>query len=50
MKVVVQMLEGDGDTLTVPHSPFASTNPMPTRGTPGGRTFESELEVISESD
>ncbi|THG15446.1 hypothetical protein TEA_028430 [Camellia sinensis var. sinensis] len=50
MKVVVQMLEGDGDTLTVPHSPFASTNPMPTRGTTGGRTFNSELEVISESE
>ncbi|KAL7214132.1 hypothetical protein ACSBR1_026532 [Camellia fascicularis] len=50
MKVVVQMLEGDGDTLTVPHSPFASTNPMPTRVTTGGKTFNSELEVISESE
>ncbi|GMP70537.1 hypothetical protein CsSME_00029348 [Camellia sinensis var. sinensis] len=50
MKVVVQMLEGDGDTLTVPHSPFASTNPMSTRGTTDGRTFNSELEVISESE
>ncbi|KAI8007772.1 Rust resistance kinase Lr10 [Camellia lanceoleosa] len=50
MKVVVQMLEGNGDTLTVPHSPFASTNPMPTRGTTGGRTFDSELEIISESE
>ncbi|GMP70526.1 hypothetical protein CsSME_00029338 [Camellia sinensis var. sinensis] len=50
MKVVVQMLEGDGDTLTVPHSPFASTNPMSTRGTIGGRTFNSELEIIFESE
>ncbi|THF99604.1 hypothetical protein TEA_004049 [Camellia sinensis var. sinensis] len=50
MKVVVQMLEGNVDTLTVPHSPFASTNPMPTRGTIGGSTFNSELEVISESE
>ncbi|XP_028084345.1 rust resistance kinase Lr10-like [Camellia sinensis] len=50
MKVVVQMLEGDGDTLIVPHSPFASTNPMPMTGTTGGRTFNSELEVISESE
>ncbi|CAL5407941.1 unnamed protein product [Camellia sinensis] len=50
MKVVVQMLERDGDTLTVPHSPFASTNSMPTKGTTGGRTFSSELEVISESE
>ncbi|GMP70532.1 hypothetical protein CsSME_00029343 [Camellia sinensis var. sinensis] len=47
MKVVVQMLEGDGDTLTIPHSRFASTNPMSTRGTIGGRTFNSELEIIS---
>ncbi|XP_028107301.1 rust resistance kinase Lr10-like [Camellia sinensis] len=50
MKVVVQMLAGDEDTLTVPHSPFASTNPMSTRGTIGGRTFNSELEIISESE
>lgn len=50
MKVVVQMLEGDGDTLIVPHSPFASTNPMSTRGAIGGRTFNSELEIISESE
>ncbi|CAL5344123.1 unnamed protein product [Camellia sinensis] len=50
MKVVVQMLEGDADTLIVPHSPFASTNPMPMTGTTGGRTFNSELEVISESE
>ncbi|CAL5374329.1 unnamed protein product [Camellia sinensis] len=50
MKVAVQMLEGDGDTLTVPSSPFASTKPMPTRETMGGRTFNSELEIISESE
>ncbi|XP_057508147.1 rust resistance kinase Lr10-like [Actinidia eriantha] len=47
MKVVVEMMEGDGGTLTVPPSPFGSTNPE-ARGTMGGRPFNSELEVISE--
>ena len=35
MKVVVQMLEGEGDNLTMPPNPFASTGPtrisMPAR-------------------
>ncbi|KAL7183627.1 hypothetical protein ACSBR2_025923 [Camellia fascicularis] len=48
MKVVVQMLEGDEGTLTVPPSPFSSTNPMPTRRTMGDTTFTSELDVIVE--
>ncbi|KAI8022289.1 Rust resistance kinase Lr10 [Camellia lanceoleosa] len=50
MKVVVQMLEGNEDTLSVPSSPFASTNPMPTRATMGGRTFNSDLELVFESE
>ncbi|XP_057466558.1 rust resistance kinase Lr10-like [Actinidia eriantha] len=50
MKVVVEMMEGDGGTLTVPPSPFGSTNPEATRGTMGGRSFNSELTVISESE
>ncbi|XP_057508088.1 rust resistance kinase Lr10-like [Actinidia eriantha] len=48
MNVVVEMMEGDGGTLTVPPSPFGSTNPEATRGTMGGRSFTSELDVISE--
>ena len=43
------MLEGDGDTLIVPPSPFASPNPEATMGTMGETPFNSELEVISES-
>ncbi|CAL5364520.1 unnamed protein product [Camellia sinensis] len=49
MKVVVQMLEGDGGSLTMPSNPFASANPMTTRGKMRGRLLDSELEEISES-
>ncbi|KAL7162988.1 hypothetical protein ACSBR2_039148 [Camellia fascicularis] len=45
MKVVVQMLEGNGETLAMPPSPFTTTNPKTSRG---GWTFDSKLEVISE--
>ncbi|GMP24822.1 hypothetical protein CsSME_00001964 [Camellia sinensis var. sinensis] len=48
MKVVVQMLEGDGGSLTMPSNPFASANPMTTRGKMRGRLLDSELEEISE--
>ncbi|CAL5367572.1 unnamed protein product [Camellia sinensis] len=50
MKVVVQMLEGDGGSLTMPSNPFASANPMTTRGKMRGRLLDSELEEISESE
>ncbi|KAF7140252.1 hypothetical protein RHSIM_Rhsim06G0112600 [Rhododendron simsii] len=50
MKVVVQMLEGDGDTLGMPPNPFSTTNGSTTRGNMGGRHFSSMLEIISESD
>ncbi|XP_057462497.1 rust resistance kinase Lr10-like [Actinidia eriantha] len=51
MNVVIQMLEGNGDNLTKPPNPFASTNPtMPTGVVGGGRPFNSDLEVIIESD
>ncbi|XAR52228.1 Glycerophosphodiester phosphodiesterase [Bertholletia excelsa] len=49
MKIVLQMLEGDGNNLSMPPNPFASTNPTKARRTMGGRNFTSELEVISES-
>ncbi|KAI8536281.1 hypothetical protein RHMOL_Rhmol10G0245100 [Rhododendron molle] len=50
MKAVVQMLEGDGDTLGMPPNPFSTTNGSITRGNMGGRHFSSMLEIISESD
>ncbi|CAL5364513.1 unnamed protein product [Camellia sinensis] len=50
MKVVVQMLEGDGGSLTMPSNPFASANPVTTRGQMRGRPLNSELEDISESE
>ncbi|XP_058206132.1 rust resistance kinase Lr10-like isoform X2 [Rhododendron vialii] len=50
MHVVIQMLEGDGDTLIKPPNPFASTNPTMTTGQANGRPFTSELEVIVESE
>ncbi|KAG5544826.1 hypothetical protein RHGRI_017321 [Rhododendron griersonianum] len=50
MKAVVQMLEGDGDTLGMPPNPFSTTNGSITRGNMGGRHFSSILEIISESD
>ncbi|GMP24794.1 hypothetical protein CsSME_00001943 [Camellia sinensis var. sinensis] len=50
MKVVVQMLEGDGGSLTMPSNPFASANPMTTMGQMSGRPLNSELEDISKSE
>ncbi|XP_058185918.1 rust resistance kinase Lr10-like, partial [Rhododendron vialii] len=50
MKAVVQMLEGDGDTLGMPPNPFSTTNGSITRGNMGGRHFSTTLEIISESD
>ena len=50
MKVVVQMLEGDGSTLAMPPSPFSNTNASTSRGNIGGSSFSSNLEVISESE
>ncbi|KAF7147848.1 hypothetical protein RHSIM_Rhsim03G0205700 [Rhododendron simsii] len=50
MPGVIQMLEGDGDTLIKPPNPFASTNPTLAMGQSSGRPFNSELEVIVESE
>ncbi|GMY07538.1 rust resistance kinase Lr10-like isoform X1 [Fagus crenata] len=46
MKVVVQMLEGEGDNLTMPPNPFASTGPA--RISMPARRLNQELEVIPE--
>ncbi|KAA8517925.1 hypothetical protein F0562_015387 [Nyssa sinensis] len=48
MNIVVQMLEGNGETLSMPPNPFASTNPVKTNATKHGKGLNIELEVISE--
>ena len=50
MKVVVQMLEGEGDKLTMPPNPFASTNPTRINVSMPARRLNQELEVILESE
>ncbi|XP_047316306.1 rust resistance kinase Lr10-like [Impatiens glandulifera] len=50
MKAVVQMLEGDGNALTLPPNPFVSTDSTPNKGIIRRETFTSSLEVISESE
>ncbi|RVW22565.1 Rust resistance kinase Lr10 [Vitis vinifera] len=48
MKVVVQMLEGEGDNLTMPSNPFISMGPTRTNGRRLERPLQQELAVISE--
>ncbi|KAJ9679760.1 hypothetical protein PVL29_021618 [Vitis rotundifolia] len=48
MKIVVQMLEGEGDKLTMPPNPFASTVPTKTNLSKPRRVFQQELAIISE--
>ncbi|XP_050265768.1 rust resistance kinase Lr10-like isoform X6 [Quercus robur] len=50
MKVVVQMLEGEGDKLTMPPNPFASTGPTRINVSMPARRLNQELEVILESE
>ena len=50
MKVVVQMLEGKGDKLTMPPNPFASTNSTRVNASMPARPLNQELEVILESN
>ncbi|XP_030947418.1 rust resistance kinase Lr10-like [Quercus lobata] len=50
MKVVVQMLEGEGDKLTMPPNPFASTGPTRINVSMPARHLNQELEVILESE
>ena len=49
MKIVVQMLEGEGDKLTLCPNPFASTAPTRTNASMPIRRLNQELEVIPES-
>ncbi|KAK9994741.1 hypothetical protein SO802_024444 [Lithocarpus litseifolius] len=50
MKVVVQMLEGEGDKLTMPPNPFASTGTTKINVSMPARRLNQELEVILESE
>ncbi|KAM3681995.1 hypothetical protein ACJW31_12G039000 [Castanea mollissima] len=50
MKVVVQMLEGEGDKLTMPPNPFASTGSTRINVSMSARRLNQELEVILESE
>ncbi|XP_075648572.1 rust resistance kinase Lr10-like [Castanea sativa] len=50
MKVVIQMLEGEGDILTMPPNPFASTGPTIVNASMLVRRLNQELEVIPESE
>lgn len=49
MKEVVQMLEGEGENMSVPPNPFAAaTKPTRTNARAHGRVVEQELSVILE--
>ncbi|XP_073125319.1 rust resistance kinase Lr10-like [Henckelia pumila] len=48
MKTVVQMLEGDGDSLTMPPSPFPATNAPNSGVRIHGRHHHTELDIIKE--
>ncbi|KAK9994764.1 hypothetical protein SO802_024467 [Lithocarpus litseifolius] len=50
MKLVVQMLEGEGDKLIMPPNPFASTNPTRINVSMPARHLNQELVVIPESE
>ncbi|KAB1205149.1 hypothetical protein CJ030_MR7G016793 [Morella rubra] len=48
MKLVLQMLEGERDKLTMPPNPFASTGPVRSNANLHGRRSNQELEIIPE--
>ncbi|KAK7809596.1 hypothetical protein CFP56_018359, partial [Quercus suber] len=50
MKVVVQMLEGEGDKLTMPPNPFVSTGTTKINVSMPARRLNQELEVILDSE
>ena len=50
MKIVVQMLEGEGDDLKIPPNPFESTHSMNQSLIVPGRRSHITLSVISESE
>lgn len=50
MKVVVQMLEGEGDNLTKPPNPLHSSAPKRKTASIAGRRLHQELAAISETE
>jgi hypothetical protein len=48
IKNVVQMLEGEGDKLTMPPNPFASAGPIKISANIPTKRLNDELEVIPE--
>ena len=50
MKIVVKMLEGGGNKLSMPPNPFASTISTKTNTSKPRRVFQQELEIISEAE
>ncbi|XP_058206141.1 rust resistance kinase Lr10-like [Rhododendron vialii] len=48
--VVIQMLEGDGDTLIKPPNPFVSANPPRVTGQASRRPHNNELETLVECE
>lgn len=48
MKTVVQMLEGDGNNLTIPPNPFPATNTPNSISRMPGRRHQTELDIVSE--
>ncbi|KAF7147908.1 hypothetical protein RHSIM_Rhsim03G0203600 [Rhododendron simsii] len=50
MYVVIQMLEGDGDTVIKPPNPFVSANPPRVTGQASRRTLNNELETLVECE
>ena len=50
MKIVVQMLEGEGDDLKIPPNPFDSTHSMNQSLIVPDRRSHIALSVISESE
>ncbi|KAJ6991369.1 rust resistance kinase Lr10-like isoform X1 [Populus alba x Populus x berolinensis] len=50
MKIVVQMLEGEGDNLTKPPNPLSSTAPKRKTASIAGRRLHQELAAISETE
>ncbi|XP_034892566.1 rust resistance kinase Lr10 isoform X2 [Populus alba] len=50
MKIVVQMLEGEGDNLTKPPNPLHSSAPKRKTASIAGRRLHQELAAISETE
>ncbi|KAM7499758.1 hypothetical protein LguiA_024172 [Lonicera macranthoides] len=51
MKMVIQMLEGQGENMSIPPNPFAAaTNPTRTNAGTHRRVVEQELAIISKSE